>query len=274
MSQRQGTEGRMPVLFVGHGSPMNIIADNSFTRFLAAEGRTLPKPKVILAISAHWETAGTKVLAVDRPKTIHDFGGFPKALYQVTYPAAGSPETAAAVLDLLAKFPSYRAEADLSWGLDHGTWSILHHLYPAADIPVLQLSMNRRLSLREHFELAEHLKPLRDKGVLLVASGNVTHNLATIDWNEAADPVHWAIEFDELIKSGLERRDLDRLTGKEGGKESLWRQAHPRLDHYVPLLYAVGASDADERPVFPFEGFQNGSLSMRAVRFGGRKAGG
>lgn len=268
MTTSHTRDGRMPVLFVGHGSPMNIVRDNDFTRFLSRAGQTLPAPKAILAVSAHWETSGTKVLAVEKPRTIYDFGGFPKELYETSYPAPGSPETAKSVLDLLSKFPQYRAAPDVAWGLDHGTWSVLHHMFPNANIPVLQLSLSRHLSMREHYELAQNLRPIREQGVLILASGNVTHNLGAIDWQEDASTFDWAREFDELVKSGLERRDLDRLTGKEAGKESLWRQAHPRVEHYIPLLYAVGASDPEERPSYPHEGFQNGSLSMRAVQYG------
>jgi 4,5-DOPA dioxygenase extradiol len=255
----------MPVLFVGHGSPMNLIQDNAFTRFLKLEGRSLPRPSAILVISAHWETSGTKVLAVEKPKTIHDFSGFPRELYEINYAAPGSPEFAQKTLDALR---AYDAAADTSWGLDHGSWAVLHHMFPRAEIPVFQLSLNRRLPMAAHLELAKSLRPLREQGVLILASGNITHNLGEIDWNCDAPVMSWAQDFDECIKAALLDRDPYRLTAQDPQMAKLWRQAHPRADHYVPLLYALGATDAHERPVFAHESFQHGSLSMRAVRFG------
>lgn len=255
---------RMPTLFIGHGSPMNAIQKNSFTNFLRTYAENIPRPKAILAVSAHWQTPGTKVLRAEKPRTIHDFYGFPKELFAIQYPASGAVPTAEEVVRLLEV---HDAEADSSWGLDHGTWSLLHHLYPSADIPVLQLSLNQNLNMKEHLELAKELVSLRDQGVLILGSGNITHNLRNIDWDERATPMDWAVEFDELIKKALLEGDRTMLTASDPKLHSLWRQAHPTIEHYLPLLYVVGAS-SEERLTFPYEGMQNGSLSMRAARFG------
>lgn len=256
---------RLPVLFVGHGSPMNIIGDNAFTQFLAREGQILPKPEAILVVSAHWETRGTKVSTSDPPRTIYDFGGFPEALYKIQYPAPGAPKFAARTLELLS---DHQAAGDASWGLDHGAWAVLHHLFPKRDIPVFQLSVDRKKTLVEHYELATALRPLRDEGVLILASGNITHNLGRVDWSDDAPRVDWAVQFDQLIHTALDARDIDFLTRKSNAHDELWRLAHPALDHYIPLLYAVGASTVDESPSFPHAGFEHGTLSMRAVKYG------
>lgn len=255
---------RMPVLFLGHGSPMNAIETNNFTQFLNEAPALYPTPKVILAISAHWETRGTKVLKVERPKTIHDFGGFPQALFDVQYPAPGSPQTADAIVDLVKL---HQVETTDGWGLDHGTWSVLKHMYPKADIPVLQLSLNQNMTFDEHLSLAQELRALRDQGVLIVGSGNITHNLRRVDWRNGA-PMDWAVEFDEMIKKALLERNSHILLRKESKDLALWNVAHPSLDHYLPLLYTYGASDEKEQAKFIFEGIQLGSLSMRSVMFG------
>lgn len=255
---------RMPVLFLGHGSPMNAIAKNTFTEFLNQAPTLYPEPKVILAVSAHWETRGTKVLKVAQPETIHDFGGFPQALFDVQYPAPGSPETADNIINLVR---AHEVEASSSWGLDHGTWSVLKHMYPRANIPVLQLSLNQNMTFEQHMDLARELKALRDQGVLIVGSGNITHNLRRVDWQDGA-PMDWAVEFDHLIKKALLERDESFLLGKDGQHRALWNMAHPTLEHYLPLLYTYGASDQNEMPKFIFEGIQMGSLSMRSVMFG------
>lgn len=254
---------RMPTLFSGHGSPMNALADNGFTRSLARLGRELPRPRAILAVSAHWETRGTRVLKVEQPKTIHDFGGFPRPLYEIQYPAPGAPADADRVVELLR---AYEARSDAAWGLDHGTWAVLRHLYPDASIPVFQLSLNRNLTYAEHLAQAAALKPLRDQGVLVLGSGNITHNLRTIVWDPAPPAVPWAVEFDEMIKRALLARDVAALLPKETPE---WQRAFPSLEHYLPLLYVLGASDPDELPLFPHEEIQNGTLSMRSVLYGG-----
>ena len=257
----QTSNKKMPALFFGHGSPMNAMEKNSFTDFLSSSADLFPKPKAILVISAHWETRGSKVLKLAHPKTIHDFGGFPEALYKMQYPAPGSLATADRVVELLK---AHDAQADTSWGLDHGTWTVLKYIYPHADIPVLRLSLNQNLSFREHLELAKSLKPLRDEGVLIMGSGNITHNLRALDFNSR--PLDWAVEFDEMIRKAIVERDISTLTNR-AGKEKLWAQAHPYPDHYLPLLYAIGVADEKEEAKFIYEGMQLGSLSMRSVMF-------
>lgn len=254
---------RMPALFLGHGSPMNAISENDFTQFLSQHGQELPRPKSILTVSAHWESHGTLIQKLEQPKTIHDFRGFPPELFEVQYPAPGSPATAEEVANLLQQ---HEAETTNQWGLDHGTWSVLRHMYPDADIPVLQLSLNRNLSLRDHLRVARDLRKLREQGVLIVGSGNIVHNLRQISWDETAKPFDWAIEFDEFIKRALLAKNFDALTAQESSKQSLWQVAHPSLEHYLPLLYVVGASDETENFRFPYEGIQNSSISMRAVQ--------
>lgn len=255
---------RMPVLFIGHGSPMNAIEKNSFTEFLNHAPALYPVPKVILAISAHWETRGTKVLKLARPETIHDFGGFPQKLFDVQYPAPGSPETADKIIDMV-KLHEVSASSD--WGLDHGTWSVLKHMYPQANIPVLQLSLNQNMNFQQHMELAQELRALRDQGVLIVGSGNITHNLRRVDWQNGA-PMDWAVQFDGMIKNALFERNEFVLLGKETKDRALWNIAHPSLEHYLPLLYAYGASEKNEQVKFIYEAIQMGSLSMRSVMFG------
>ena len=256
---------KMPTLFFGHGSPMNAIQQNTFTDFLSKAALTITQPRAILVVSAHWETRGTKVLRLEHPKTIHDFGGFPEALYKIQYPAPGDFKLADSIIGLMK---AHNVAADTEWGLDHGTWSILKFLYPKADIPVLQLSLNQNKTLAEHLSLARDLRPLREQGVLIIGSGNVTHNLRRVDWSETPKPVEWAVEFDELIKQALVERNDKALLGPVEKLETLWKTAHPSLEHYLPLLYAYGASEEKDLIQFIFEGFQMGSLSMRSVRFG------
>lgn len=256
----------MPVVFVGHGSPMNAIENNVWSRAFRDLGAALPRPSAILAVSAHWYTRGTAVTANPFPPTIHDFGGFPEPLYEMQYLAKGDPALAHGVVDLLG--PGL-ASARLDWGLDHGTWSVLHHMRPKADVPVVQLSIDRRAAVGRHAEIGRALASLRDEGVLILGSGNIVHNLGDamgrLRAGESATPA-WAAAFDEAVVRGLEAHDtgaLERLIeSAEGGK------AHPTPEHYLPLLYAAGAAGAD--PVsFPITGFDLGSLSMRAVIFGG-----
>lgn len=245
---------------------MNAIQANEFTRALAKLGTDLTmteRPRAILVVSAHWQTNGSKVLTLERPPTIHDFGGFPRELFEVAYPAPGSPDVAAQVMAL-----AHEVEGDQAWGLDHGTWSVLRHVIPNAEVPVLQLSLNKNLDLRGHFALAQSLRALRERGVLIVGSGNITHNLRVIDQNESAAPADWAVEFDALIRDALLARDLPQLFAERPGQRALWTLAHPSIDHYLPLLYAVGAADARDLVSFPIAGFQHATLSTRAVRFG------
>ncbi|MBI5834317.1 MAG: 4,5-DOPA dioxygenase extradiol [Armatimonadetes bacterium] len=256
---------RMPVLFIGHGSPMNAIADNTWSRAFARLAAELPTPKAILAVSAHWFVDGVQTTGDHRPETIHDFGGFPQALFDMRYPAPGSPELARQVVDLLG---AERASVSLDWGLDHGTWSVLHWLRPQADLPVVQLSLDRRLAPGEHVALGRALAPLRDEGVLILASGNVTHNLrdamARARQPEPETPP-WAASFDADVAAALVQRDADWLAAAletEAGRHS-----HPSPDHYLPVLYAAAAADGVDAVTFPVAGFDLGSLSMRAALY-------
>lgn len=258
--------GRMPALFVGHGNPMNAVEDNAWSRAFRDLARALPRPRAILAVSAHWYVPGTFATANERPETIHDFGGFPEELYRVEYPAPGDPALARRAIGLLA---GRSASLSAEWGIDHGTWSVLVHLRPAADVPVVQLSIDGRLPPAEHVAIGRALAPLRDEGVLVLGSGNVVHNLrhAFGAWHrgETATP-DWARAFDEEVAAALARHDDDalvRLLATEHGRLSA-----PTPDHYLPLLYVAGASGADERVRFPIEGFDLSSLSMRAAIVG------
>ncbi len=257
---------RMPVLFVGHGSPMNAIEDNVWSRGFRALATVLPRPKAILAISAHWYVAGTFTTENERPETIHDFGGFPDELYRVQYPAPGDPELARRGVQLVGE---HRASLSREWGLDHGTWSVLVHLRPAADLPVVQLSIDGRLPPGEHLAIGRALAPLRNDGILIMASGNLVHNLrhAFTAWNRGdRETPEWARAFDAGTARALERRDEDWLASALEGDAG--RASHPTPDHYLPLLYAVGASAPEDPVRFPIEGFDMASLSMRSVVFG------
>lgn len=255
---------RMPALFIGHGSPMNALADNSFTQALKRMGREFPEPRAIVVISAHWMTPGTWVTAMERPKTIHDFYGFPQALFDVQYPAPGSPATAEKVC-LQVSVPSVQKD-DHQWGLDHGTWSVLRHMYPGAHIPIVQLSLDREATAQEHLRIGEQLKGLREQGVMIVGSGNIVHNLRQIRWEPQAEPYDWALEFDEWAKRRLEARDFKALL--EGSASSAaGRLSVPTTEHYDPLFYVLGASDNGDDLKFEYEEIQNGSISMRCVSF-------
>lgn len=255
---------RTPVFFIGHGSPMNAIESNDFTRSLKRMRDLCPHPKAILCISAHWMTEGTWVTHMESPKTIHDFHGFPQALFDVQYPAPGDPEIADFICQTITN-PRVHADDEM-WGLDHGAWSVLRHIFPEAKIPVLQLSMYMSRPAEYHFKLGAELKQLRDHGILIVGSGNIVHNLRTIRWEPNAKPYDWAIEFDEWIKSRLMEKDYKAMVESyqttEAGSLSV-----PSPDHYYPFLYALGASDEDDEMNFEFEGIQNGSISMRTVSF-------
>lgn len=256
---------RMPVIFMGHGSPMNAIDDNRYTRALHQIGTELPVPAAILCISAHWMTEGTWVTHMEHPRTIHDFYGFPQELFDVQYPAPGSPELAELVQQDV-KTPQIHAD-DKAWGLDHGTWSVLKHMYPAADIPVVQLSLDMTKGPAYHFELAQQLKALRERGVLILGSGNIVHNLRQIRWEANAQPHDWALEFDQWMKTKLEQRDFHAIQ-HDYLKTAAGRLANPSQDHYYPLLYTLGASLPDDNLSFIYEEMQNASLSMRSVRLG------
>ncbi|MDE2481077.1 MAG: 4,5-DOPA dioxygenase extradiol [bacterium] len=259
------SDARMPVIFFGHGNPMNALADGPYARAWRAIGSALPRPRAILAISAHWYLPAGLVTADEHPRTIHDFGGFPRALYEMTYPAPGDPALADRVVELLAPQPVH---ADRSWGLDHGTWAVLCHVYPDADIPVVQLSIDERLTPSEHYELARRLRPLRDEGVLIVASGNLVHNLHTYAWGRhAQEPYAWALRFETKARELLLARDFDPLVEYEALGEDAMLSA-PTPEHYLPLVYAMGAADERDEIAFPVEGIDGGSVSMLSVRFG------
>jgi 4,5-DOPA dioxygenase extradiol len=257
---------RMPVLFVGHGSPMNAIEDNRWSQGFRALGVGLARPKAVLCVSAHWFVPGTFLTDNAQPETIHDFGGFPRALHEVQYPAPGAPDLARRISTLLA---ACSASPRSDWGLDHGTWSVLVHLLPAADVPVLQLSIDARLPAARHIEIGKALAPLREEGVLLLGSGNVVHNLRDAFGNMQSgrnQTPAWASEFDRNVTQALEQRDAQHLASALDG--TLGRNAHPSPDHYLPLLYVFGASLASDATSFPVEGFDMGSISMRSVRWG------
>lgn len=257
---------RMPTVFVGHGSPMNAIEDNRWARAFAALGRTLPRPRAIVAVSAHWFVDGTRITSNLAPATIHDFGGFPRALFEVQYPARGDADVAARVRTVLA---AHQARLDEGWGLDHGTWSVLVHTHPAHDVPVLQLSIDRRLGAADHVAIGQALAPLRDEGVLILGSGNVTHNLRhamhAMQTGDTRTP-DWAARVDAEIAAATARHDTAALAALLGTPAG--RLAHPSPDHYLPLLYVAGAAAGDDAVSYPVEGWDLGSLSMRAIGYG------
>lgn len=254
---------RMPALFVGHGSPMNAIEDNEISRGWRAVGDSLPVPKAILVVSAHWMSRGTSLVHIAaRPRTIHDFGGFPDELYAQTYPAPGSPEFAAATLDLLQHA---HTRPDERWGLDHGAWSVLIKMFPKADIPVYQLSLDLDRSFDQHLALARDLKALRERGVMIIASGNVVHNLGAMQWDAAA-PYDWAVEFDAYVTAAMLDGDPRALTDLRAIAPAA-RSAHPSVDHYLPLLYTLGVRD-DRDTASEFNGvYQLASIAMRCFLY-------
>lgn len=258
---------RMPVIFIGHGSPMNALADNAFTRRLAAWGRELPRPSAILSVSAHWLSRGaTGVGMQERPKTIHDFGGFPQALFDVDYPAPGHPALAREAIGAVRQAPVVGTQ---QWGLDHGTWTVLKHLYPKADVPVFQLSIDYDKPAAFHYAVGRDLAALRDRGVLVMGSGNVVHNLRATDRGTPDGPAAsrpWAQGFDDAVKAALAGRDDRALVAYEKLEGAATAVATP--DHYFPFLYALGAAGSSERAKTIYEGFQSGTLSMRCIQFG------
>jgi 4,5-DOPA dioxygenase extradiol len=257
---------RMPAIFFGHGSPMNALEHNPLSDTWAALGRDIPTPRAILAISAHWYVRSTAVTAMDRPETIHDFGGFPPALYAMQYPAPGDPALARRVAELLAPIP---VTLDQSWGLDHGTWSVLAHVYPAANIPVVQLAIDGTKPPAFHYDLAQRLRPLRDAGVLIIGSGNVVHNLARIRWDDdGAEPYAWGVRFNEAIRSAMDRGDDAALVAYDSMGEDA-RLAVPMPDHYLPLLYVAAQRYESERWRTIIDGMQlGGAISMLSAIVG------
>lgn len=255
---------RMPLVFLGHGSPMNAIEDTAFSRAWSDLGRALPRPAAILVVSAHWMTRGTTLVDVSAmPRTIHDFYGFPQQLYQQSYPAHGAPDLAREVVTLLA---SHHAAEDDSWGLDHGAWSVLNFLYPEADVPVFQISIDMSKGLEWQLEVGQALAELRDRGVLILGSGNVVHNLRAM--RPGGRPQDFALEFDGLFTDRLSDRDFAALADREK-LGALLRMAHPTVDHYLPALTIAGASDERDALTFMTDAIDLGSVSMRSFVFHG-----
>ena len=267
LGEALGRTERMPVLFLGHGSPMNAIEENDFVKGFRAMGREIERPKAILCVSAHWETRGTHVTAMESPRTIHDFGGFPKALFDVQYPAPGSPDLAKQTKALVQ---STDVGLDHKWGLDHGAWSVIKHLYPDADVPVIQMSLDYTKGPRYHFELARELSELRNRGVLIVGSGNIVHNLRMVAWDKLNGEPYaydWAQEANEKMKAFICNEDFDSLVNydKQG---RAFKLAIPTPEHYLPLIYTLGLKDAKDDTVLFNDQPIGGSLSMTSVKFG------
>jgi len=255
----------LPAVFFGHGNPMNALWHNSYTESWKRIGERLPRPRAILSISAHWYVPETGVTISTAPRTIHDFGGFPRELYQVQYPAPGDPELARRVQGMLAPL---HVSLDNSWGFDHGTWSVLKHAYPAADVPIVQLSIDESRLPSFHFEIGKKLAPLRAEGVLIVGSGNLVHNLHAYAWGRhMPDPYDWAVRFETEAKGLLLAGETKPLINYEAlGREALL--SIPTPDHYLPLLYVIGARQHGDPVTFPVEGVDGGSISMLSVQVG------
>lgn len=259
---------RMPALFIGHGSPMNAIEESDWSRSWRTLGanlrETAPPPKAILVVSAHWMTPGVGVTAMAQPETIHDFGGFPDALFAVQYPAPGDPELARRIQQLLAP---EMVSLDQGWGLDHGAWSVLVHLFPDADIPVVQLSLDLSQPGRFHYELGQRLRPLRDEGVLIIGSGNVVHNLRLIQWQAGRSAPEWSPRMEQRIMECLRNGDHDALIDYPN-LDPQAMLAIPTPEHYLPLLYITALQQDDETPSFPVQGIDLGTISMLSMRLG------
>ena len=260
-------EEKMPVLFIGHGSPMNAIEDNIFSKRWQQMGKEIPTPKAVVVVSAHWLTKGTMVTAMPNPKTIHDFGGFPQALFDVQYPAPGSPELASEIQKLITN-PA--VELDHDWGLDHGTWSVVKHMYPNADIPVLQLSIDYYKPAAYHYELAKQLLSLRKKGVLIIGSGNMVHNLRMVAWDKLNEPefgFDWALEMNDVFKNKISNGFHKELIQYEKLHKSA-TLAIPSPDHYYPLLYILALQTDNDKVEFFNDKAVGGSLTMTSVKIG------
>ncbi len=265
MTETFNNTEQMPVLFIGHGSPMNAIEDNEFSKGWKEIGKTLPKPNAILCVSAHWETRGTYITAMENPRTIHDFGGFPEELYKVQYPAHGSPELAKDTKKIVKKT---EVELDEKWGLDHGCWSVVKHLYPDADVPVIQMSLDYYQAPQYHYELAKELSSLRKKGILIIGSGNMVHNLRMVAWdklNEEEYGYDWAIEASDKMKSHILNGDFKQLINyKSQGKE--FELAIPTPEHYLPLLYTLALKEENEKISLFNDKAIGGSLTMTSLK--------
>lgn len=256
---------RMPAIFFGHGNPMNALQHNEWTEGWATIGRTIPRPRAVLCISAHWYLPATRVTAASVPRTIHDFGGFPQELFQVQYPAPGDPELARQVQELLQPMD---VGLDQQWGLDHGTWSVLCHVFPNADVPIVQLSLDETQPAAFHFEIGKRLAPLRDEDVLIAGSGNLIHNLHTYAWGRhLPEPYDWAVRFETLARDLMLKGDFEPLINYEKlGRDALL--SIPTPDHYLPMLYVLGSRQKDDTITFPVQGVDGGSISMLTVTVG------
>jgi 4,5-DOPA dioxygenase extradiol len=267
MAESFGNTEQMPVLFMGHGSPMNAIDENEFVRGFRKMGEGIPTPNAIICVSAHWETKGTFVTAMEKPPTIHDFGGFPQALFDVEYPAPGSPALAKEMQNLVTKTALGLNE---QWGLDHGAWSVIKHLYPKADVPVIQLSLDYSQPAQYHYDLARQLSALRKKGVLIIGSGNMVHNLGKVAWNrlnETGFGFDWAIEANDKMKACILSGDhTDLINFKAQGKA--FDLAIPTPEHYLPLLYVLALQEKNEKPTFFNDLAVGGALTMTSVKIG------
>ncbi|GMU85848.1 MAG: dioxygenase [Ignavibacteriales bacterium] len=255
---------RMPVYFMGHGSPMNGIEDNAFSRGWRKEGESMDSPSAVLCISAHWLTHGTHVTAMNNPRTIHDFGGFPKALYEIQYPAPGSPELAEEISRIVT---STQVGLDHEWGLDHGAWVVVKEMFPDAKIPVLQLSIDYKKPAEYHYELAKELASLRKKGVLILGSGNMVHNLRMIGWDMPDSGFDWAEEINEVMKNKITTRDHKALINYEN-LGSAAKLAIPTPDHYYPLIYTLGLQEQNDETVIFNDKAVMGSVTMTSVKIG------
>ena len=254
---------KTPLIFIGHGHPINALLDNDFTQHLSKIGTSIEKPNAIMIISAHWTTKGTFVSVNSLPKAIYDFGNIDDRLLQIEYEPKGHPQLARQAIETAT---NYSIQEDQAMGLDHGAWTVLKHIFPKADVPVFELSIDDSQPASYHFELANALKKMREKGVLVIASGNIVHNLKVIDWNNInAKPLDWAIEFDAIVKSKLNSHDFKNLVNYEQ-LGSIFQLAHPTNDHYLPMLYTLGLADKTEEVKYLFEGFQFGSASMRCFQ--------
>jgi 4,5-DOPA dioxygenase extradiol len=255
----------LPAIFFGHGNPMNALMNNSYTQGWQRMGERTPRPRAILSISAHWFVPGSAVTIATAPRTIHDFGGFPRELYQVQYPAPGDPDLARRVQRMLAPLP---VALDDSWGIDHGTWSVLRHVYPEADVPVVQLSIDESQPASFHFDIGRKLAPLRDEGVLIAGSGNLVHNLHAYAWGgQVPDPYDWAVRFEKEAKEMMLAGEYKPLIDYEKlGRDAML--SIPTPDHYLPLLYVIATRQPGEAITFPIEGVDGGSISMLTVKIG------
>ncbi len=267
---RKSNNQKMPALFIGHGSPMNVVYNNDFTKSLAALGQRLPEPRAIMVISAHWLTPGTYVGCNEQPETIHDFYGFPEELYEIEYPCPGAPEDARYLIDSVR---NVSIKCSNEWGLDHASWAVLKHMYPGANIPVFEMSLDYSFNewhpkpIQYHYDIASEISVLREKGILIIGSGNIVHNLGRIDFrNVDAMPYDWAVEFDERVKLYLKNRNHEELINYQRiNGASL---AVPTLDHYLPMIYVLALQEKNDPLKFTYEGFQHGSISMRCFQIG------